>query len=196
MVSPPASSIREVAPRTQTDYYNAAFDLLASDGPRALTIAKLCHALGVSKGSFYHHFDGIPDFTAKFLDYWEHWESADVEVMLEKVEPVERLQLAKIVATWEIHHEAETAIRAMARTNPEIGAVMRRVDDKREDVIFRVFVTVGMEEDRARVLARLGIAVLVGTQSREHPVDRNHLREMFDEYHQWLLHVASLPAPN
>lgn len=184
-----------MAPRTQTDYFEAAFDLLASDGPRALTIAKLCRTLGVSKGSFYHHFQGIPDFTTKFLEYWEHSESGEYEARIAELEPAEQLELAKVVATWAIHHEAETAIRAMARTHPEVAAVLGRVDQQREERLFVAFVKVGMEEDRARVLARLGMAVLIGTQSREHPVDRKHLQEMFDEYHLWLMHVAQLTVP-
>jgi AcrR family transcriptional regulator len=34
------------------DYFAAGFEILAGQGPEALTIAELCTRLGVTKGSF------------------------------------------------------------------------------------------------------------------------------------------------
>ena len=68
--------------------------------------------------------------------------------------------------------------------------VQRRVDETREDRLTQLFVTIGVDASRARVLARLGLAVLIGTQQREHPVDRRRLEETFDEYQRWVEQAA------
>jgi hypothetical protein len=39
----------------------------------------------------------------------------------------------------------------------------------------------GLSAERARIRARLAMAVLVGTQQREHPVDIEGLRAMLSE---------------
>jgi AcrR family transcriptional regulator len=44
------------------DYFHAALDILTDFGPESLTAARLCERLNVTKGSFYHHFQGMDDF--------------------------------------------------------------------------------------------------------------------------------------
>jgi hypothetical protein len=39
----------------------------------------------------------------------------------------------------------------------------------------------GVERARARLLTRMAMNLLVGTQQREHPVDLKRLRQMFEE---------------
>ena len=60
-------------------YFAAAFELLGAEGPEALTIAALCRRLKVTKGSFYHHFSGMPQFTEGLLRHWEHESSARLD---------------------------------------------------------------------------------------------------------------------
>lgn len=172
------------------DYFETALNLLADGGSKAVTIARLCQDLGVTKGSFYHHFGGIPDFMARLLAYWESRGLTEAARTLAVAGPSDILEVAKLTATWNLHHEAESAIRALARTDPAVAAVQRRVDRHRENDLAGAFVVVGIEPDRARVLARLGIAVLIGIQQREHPVDRRRLQEIFDEYQRWLEHAV------
>lgn len=172
--------------RTPDDYFEAALGLLAAGGPRAVTIASLCAELGVSKGSFYHHFGGIPDFMERLLGYWERRGDVLMAQTRASVEPDQVLEMGKLTATWQLYHEAESAIRALARTDPDVAVVQRRVDQTREDVLRTTFVALGLPPGRARVLARLGMAILIGTQQREHPIDRRRLQETFAEYQCWL----------
>jgi AcrR family transcriptional regulator len=182
-----------MATRTPTDYFEAALDLLAEHGPLGVTIEGLCGFLGVTKGSFYHHFAGIPDFMGRLLAYWEQ-RGSDREALVVSA-PSGVLALAKLTATWELHHGAESAIRALARFDPLAAEVQRRVDDSREQLLATTFVRVGISQPRATVLARMGIAILIGTQQREHPVDRRRLHEVFDEYQRWLEHaIVAEPA--
>jgi AcrR family transcriptional regulator len=172
--------------RSKDDYYRAALDLLAEGGVDSLTIANLCARLGVTTGSFYAHFMGIQEFHMAFL---EQWEAGRVYLLKEQVDcvtdPLDRIDLLRRIAVG-VNHEAESAIRGWARTNPFVAEFQRRVDQIREEVLVQAFVDVGIENHEARVLARIGLTILVGTQQIEDKVDRQRLDALFSEYQRWL----------
>lgn len=176
---------------TPQDYFEAGLDLLAGDGPRAVTVAALCRRLGVTKGSFYHHFTGVPEFLQRLLAHWETQESQRLAEAWTRAELDRPTEIAKLAATWGVRHEAETAIRALGRTDPAAAEVQQRVDEQREGHLLRLFVAMGIEADRAAVLARLGMSVLIGTQQREFPVDRHRLEQTLGEYQRWVEQAAS-----
>lgn len=176
---------------TPDDYFVAGLDLLADEGPNGVTVASLCRRLGVTKGSFYHHFGGTPDFMVRLLRHWEGQEEQllkEAQVRAERDRPTE---VAKLAATWAVRHETETAVRALARTDPVAGQVLRRVDARREENLHRLFVHLGMDPHRATVLARVGMAILIGVQHGDGPVDRRRLQAMLGEYQRWVEHVAT-----
>jgi AcrR family transcriptional regulator len=172
--------------RSKDDYYRAALDLLAEGGVDSLTITNLCGRLGVTTGSFYAHFTGIQEFHVAFL---EQWEAGRVYLLKEQVEcvtdPLDRIDLLRRIAVG-VNHEAESAIRGWARTNPLVAEFQRRVDQIREEVLVQAFVDVGIDKHEARVLARIGLTILVGTQQIEDKVDRERLDALFTEYQRWL----------
>ena len=56
----------------------------------------------------------------------------------------------------------------------------------REEVLVQAFVDVGIDKPNARVLARIGLTILVGTQQIEDKVDRQRLDALLSEYQRWL----------
>ncbi|MEY2471415.1 MAG: hypothetical protein QOK28_744 [Actinomycetota bacterium] len=172
--------------QSKDDYYRSALELLAEGGVDALTMANLCERLGVTTGSFYAHFAGIRDFHSAFL---EQWEAGRVYQLKEQVDatpdPLERIDLLRRIAVA-VNHEAESAIRAWARTNPVVAEFQRRVDRLREEVLVQAFVDIGINKKEARVLARIGLTILVGTQQIEERVDRKRLDMLLTEYQSWL----------
>jgi AcrR family transcriptional regulator len=172
--------------RSKDDYYRAALDLLAEGGVDLLTIANLCSRLDVTTGSFYAHFTGIREFHMAFL---EQWEAGRIYLLKEQVDcttdSLDRIDLLRRIAVG-VNHEAESAIRGWARTNPFVAEFQRRVDQMREEVLVQAFVDVGIDDDEARLLARIGLTILVGTQQIEDKVDRNRLNALLSEYQRWL----------
>jgi AcrR family transcriptional regulator len=172
--------------RNKDNYYRAALDLLAEGGVDSLTIANLCARLGVTTGSFYAHFVGIREFHVAFL---EQWEAGRVYLLKEQVDcatdSLDRIDLLRRIAVG-VNHEAESAIRGWARTNPMVAEFQRRVDQIREEVLVQAFVDVGIDNHEARVLARIGLTILVGTQQLEDKVDRDRLNALLSEYQRWL----------
>jgi AcrR family transcriptional regulator len=172
---------------TRAQYFELGLELLAEGGAPSVTIDALCTRLLVTKGSFYHHFHGIRDYTAQLLLYWEdqHGHRLAREALAMKG-PAKMIPQLKLGAAYAVHHEAERAIRALAMTDPFAAEVQQRVDQGREDVLVDVYRAAGVDDSTARTWARIGMAILIGTQQRERPVDRDRLHSLLAEYQRWI----------
>ncbi|WP_018330869.1 TetR/AcrR family transcriptional regulator [Actinomycetospora chiangmaiensis] len=162
---------RTASPET---YFAAAMRLLAGPGLPALRIGRLCREVGVTSGSFYHHFGNWDGFVAGLL---EHWTQEEVHRLVELVrresDPVERVELMKRLALT-VPHEAETAIRRWAGTDEVVAAAQQRVDDLRRDALREVLAPLIADEELTATLAEVALSVLVGHQQLHHsgpPVD-------------------------
>jgi AcrR family transcriptional regulator len=183
-------------PSSPQDYFDAGMDLLAAEGVSALTIARLCAALGVTKGSFYHHFRGVEDYRTQLLTHWASDRSAQVVAAAGAIDdPVRRLRVL-LQAGVDLPHEAEAAIRAWSQRDPDAWRVRVAVDEARERTIAEAFRAAGVDTARAELYGRLAVVTLVGAQHRGAVTDRASLRAMFD----WMLasalaQVDGGPAP-
>jgi len=177
-----------MAALSREDYFEAALDLVANEGFEALTIVRLCGALHVTAGSFYHHFRGSTDFLEALYDYWEKEHALRLVVQAKAVrDPSTRLSLLKTLAA-QLPHASEAAIRAWSRSHPDVAAVQRRGDAARIEVLFDTLQELGLPLPEARLLADIAVAILVGTQ--EITGDRGHMTEVFTTVEQWIRQVA------
>jgi len=166
---------------TPEDYFREALAVLGDFGSDALTIAVLCDRLEVTKGSFYHHFGGMPGFVTQLLEYWER-EHSERLIKISRAQPDPTLRITTLTDMGVgLPHAPEAAIRAWARSSPEVAEVTVRVDRRRERHLTDAIAALGIDRPRARVLARIALNLLVGVQQREHPVDLRRLRQMFEE---------------
>lgn len=172
------------------DYHRAAMALLAEDGPDGLTIATLCLRLGVTKGSFYHHFDGIPGFIPALLAWFEDGQRQLVAMFLTEPDVARQLQLA-IEHAIALDHGAEAALRAWGRSNAQVADAMTRIDGLREDYLRGACQAAGTSAEDADFLARLAVDTLVGRQHRERPVDLAQLAAAFTRIREMVLQAAA-----
>jgi AcrR family transcriptional regulator len=152
------------------DFFNAAIKILAADGPERLNIPFLCARLGVTKGSFYHHFASFDDFVVALMGAW----NAALTKFMERVEaenPARTLELV-LQAMASMPHETEGAVRAWARTNPTVAAAVRLQDEIREAKAREWLSRFVEDPERCRVLAHMKVCLLAGMQERPPPLDR------------------------
>lgn len=185
---------------TREAFFDAALRLLAAahdDGSGhdaaarpGLKLAPLCRAVGVTTGSFYHHFDGWDGFVVALLEHWETTETARlVEAASRETDAGERLGLLTHLALT-FPHEAEAAIRAWAHVDARVARVQRRVDDARREVVAGCVRT--LRPDDGDEIADLAMDALIGFQQRLRPMDVDVLRRRF----ALVLSLAALPSPD
>ncbi|MET8850977.1 TetR/AcrR family transcriptional regulator [Amycolatopsis sp. NPDC004625] len=169
-------------PVTRQAYFGAALDLLAEHGFTELTVGALCRALGVTSGSFYHHFGGWPGFVEQLLD---HWENRQVRILRERnfgTGGPSADFAALMDLTLGLPHEAEAAIRAWARNDETVRAAQKRVDDARVRTVGRVVEAIVGDRALARTLTSLGLAMLVGHQQLASAGEHGELAQLLGEY--------------
>ncbi len=182
-------------PRNKHDYFETALALMADSGASAVTIAALCDHLGVTKGSFYYHFESCDGFMGDLLAYWEVEYGARLDrAAMTITDPADRL-IALREMSVDLHHEAESAIRALARSSPIATTVLQRVDAARIEVTRRTLSELGMDNQQSTLLAQMVLSMLVGMQHLPHAIDRATMNEVFRQYELLITTAASTTAP-
>lgn len=166
---------------TADDYFREALALLGEQGRQAMTIASLCERLDVTKGSFYHHFGGMPTFVEQLLAYWER-EHSERLIAISRAQPDPTLRVATLTEmAVNLPHASESAIRSWGRSNAEVAEVTARVDKRRERHVVDAIAAIGVDRTRARLIGRIAVDLLIGIQQREVPPDLKRMRQMYEE---------------
>lgn len=165
----------------------AALDVLAEEGQAKLRIVKLAADLGVTKGSFYHHFKSRDDFVEKLLDYWSrnHTDRTIKEIGALRVSARERvLEMMRLIVRERLDRY-DIALRSWAAQEPSVAAMVREVDMKRHQFCRSLFAEMGFEgaELEFRTYAflayQVGKSVIFVPQAVRDPDERLKWAERF-----------------
>lgn len=180
---------------TQDQYFTAALDHLAAHGAEGLTIGNLCRALGVTSGSFYHYFGNWGGFLDALLEHWEDEQTNRIVARAaSQATPRDRLRVLQTEAA-ELPHEAEAAIRAWGRSEEKVRRSHERVDERRREELRTIITDVGVPPADAERLSVLGMAVLVGIQQLQRPVDVPTLAALLEELATTIRRYAADDVP-
>ena len=164
---------------TRRDFFDAAFELLEESGFPALTASALCDRLGVSRGSFYHHFDSFDSFVAELLSDWESRYSRDLISRAETVTDLDRRLNYHVELAADLPHGAEAALRAWGSVEPVVAAAQRRVDQLRFDSLADLLRSHGVPKAEAEIYATIALNTLIGLQLTESPIDAGRLADLY-----------------
>lgn len=175
------TEVKKDRPRTPEDFFAAALSVLESDGFTSVTAVTLCHRLGVTRGSFYHHFCSLDDFVDRFLDFWEKRYTIEatqsVEDMVDEgAQFKQQLDLAE-----RLPHRAEAAIRAWSLVDARVAAAQRRVDDFRISSVASFLRRHRLSAEDALLYAELAVSCLIGLQQLSPPADPKKVRRVLAE---------------
>lgn len=152
--------------QTKDQWIFGAFQALCDGGIDALRIEPLARQLGITKGSFYHHF---ADRRALHLAVLETWEQLGTSAIIDAVEgdaedPASRFRaLIDLVFRSDPTNDAiESAIRGWASTDPVAAAATKRVDERRIGYVADQLVDLGIPRRLATRRARLLYRALIG----------------------------------
>jgi AcrR family transcriptional regulator len=160
-----------VAVTTRPAYFDAAMDLLGSGAP--LTLASLCSAVGVTSGSFYHHFGSWDGFVEGLMADWELRETTELIAGIQGIQEDAEHRLHLVVdLALTVPHRAESAIRSWANANATVAATQRRVDRARRAFLADIVAELPASGTSSpRILATLLLATFIGLEQLGDEVD-------------------------
>lgn len=156
---------QSMATLTSNDWVAAAIQRLASDGVDSVKVETLAAQLGVSKGSFYWHFGTRQDLLDAMISAWEAMGTDSVirAVEAHSVSPVERLRLLTTLTFAQPEFDGiELGMRAWARHDSAVAAVVRRVDARRVDYVSSLLEATGLDHEASLGRADLMYRTLIG----------------------------------
>ena len=163
-------------------YFETALEALAQVGFTGLNIGLMCKTLGVTSGSFYHHFGSWQGFVEALLAYWEHRQERILqELAFGRTGPEHDIEALRKL-TLGLPHAAEAAIRAWSMNDASVREVQRRVDAARRKTVGKAIERLIGDKAVARVVTSVGMALLVGYQQLSAGGENAKLDQMLDEY--------------
>ncbi|TDO62474.1 TetR family transcriptional regulator [Kribbella sp. VKM Ac-2571] len=166
---------------SRTEWLDAGLELLAAEGAPAVTIERLTGALGVTKGSYYHHFNGASGYKAALLEYFE---ARNTTRLIDAVEDgrdanVKLQHLLRLVLADPDSAALEIAVRAWALQDSEVRAAQERVDKARTAYLKKLCRGLGADVDPDR-FAQLLYLILIGAEQVVPPIGKRDVREIYD----------------
>jgi AcrR family transcriptional regulator len=166
---------------SKESWIRTGLDALSEEGPAGLRIDRLCGRLGVTTGSFYHHFKNIEDFKTKLLEHWEEEATNEIIDQAAKHSGSDtRDQLLEIRnLTAGIPKDPEVAIRAWALRDPLARAYQERIDRRRIESLEKLY-SHYHPKGEARVRARFIYCIFIGARQIIPPLKKKELDELYD----------------
>ncbi len=174
--------------RKRTDWLDAGIDVLATRGVDALTIDGLAAVLGVTKGSFYHHFAGQADYRDALLVHWEEW-GADALGPVPVTAAEALVALDRLVDSSPLGTDSRDpgmAIRFWATRDPAVRAFVERVDGRRLAHVENLLAVIVGDRGRASFLGRMLYALVLGAGHTLPPADHATLLAFYAEFKRLL----------
>jgi AcrR family transcriptional regulator len=152
-------------------WLSAGLEALRKGGVGAVRVERLAGEVGVTKGSFYHHFRDRGALLDALLEFWSR-EMTDAE--FERIQTLRGGLAARLLALAEDVLEKgmgryDPAIRAWARNDRKVAAAVAQVDRRRIRALTELFEEEGFAAAEARTRARLFYTFLLGEPQMRAP---------------------------
>jgi AcrR family transcriptional regulator len=148
----------------RAQWLDAGLEALRKGGVGAVRVERLAADVGVTKGSFYHHFRDRGALLEEVLEYWAR-EMTDAE--FERIQTLRGGLAPRLVALAEDVLEKgmgryDPAVRAWAREDRKVAAAVAQFDRRRIKALAALFEEGGFTAAEARVRARTFYTFLLG----------------------------------
>jgi len=180
---------------TREDWIRAAFDKLTTSGIGEVSIDRLAEGLGITRGSFYHHFGDRSELMQAVLVYWaDHW-TRMVRQSIEdlRLDPATNLLALMRAIRSNGAADFDAPIRAWALHDPMARAVVQQVDEERLDFILEQFHALGFAgvdaENRARLYLGFEMSAPAMFAGPEPALDE----QLLVERHRFLTTATAVP---
>jgi len=129
--------------------------LLRRGGIGAVKLQALTEKLGLTSGSFYHHFDGMPAYLDELATYYGSEQPRTNLEALASLPPRDRLRRLGEISVAGRMPSVDAAMRDWATSNERAAAAVRELDDILLRFIADAFAELGYDQRQARARAIL-----------------------------------------
>ena len=163
--------------------------LLEEAGAEALTIESLTTRLGVTKGSFYHHFTNYQDFKERLLSFCE--EEGTLRIIHgaeQEASPADKLAWVLRASFHLSHlHRLDVALRAWALQDDQVRVHQQRIDQQRLAYLEALIKASTEDPVYARQQARAFYCLYVGSQHIIPPLQGEDLSALYQLVQGWFV---------
>lgn len=176
------------------DWQQAALDALSEGGLQNIAIEMLAKRLGVTKGSFYWHFDSRDALIQAALELWESQEQVQVFGKLDAL-PDAQARLVALVSLVAHEIKAHKIYSELLKAidHPLVKPLLERVSKRRIDYLTASFRQAGMPRKLALNRARLTYASYVGFLQMNMQLGYPKLSQ--EEFSDYVLHLTETLIP-
>jgi AcrR family transcriptional regulator len=147
---------------SRTDWITAGQDLMRAGGITEVKLRALVANLGVTSGSFYHHFVDFQGYLDALADdYGERHLEATVAA-IEAVPSGQRLHMMREMGDAVAAPELDRAMRVWATSNARAAHAVERLDHALLGLILEDLLTLGFDPEEARLRAMVIFAAGIG----------------------------------
>ena len=161
------------------DWIKEGIKTLTKSGFTALKADPLSKAMGVSRGSFYWHFDDLGAFHAAVLRRWREIAAEEIiaGVEADSVEPLRAL----LRRTFGARLDLERAVRNWAAFDATAQGAVRAIDRRRLDYVVALLEKRGLALATAQARAQILYWTFLGFALSAAPVPAARLQGLLDE---------------
>lgn len=171
------------------DLLEEGLSLLSRESIQSLTIDTLCRRLGVTKGSFYHHFRNRADYLKRMLEHWvEVWTVQLMRNFTSEGSAAERYnRMINVAVNYPM--DVEISIRAWGQQDSFAQEYIRKVDKMRIEYLRAIFLEICGDPHRAELLAKTDYMLFVGSRMVSPPVMGKEVQEILNLLRRELYHI-------
>ena len=171
------------------EWLKQALAVLSKNGQAGMRIEALSAAIGVSRGSFYWHFENRSDFVRALLQHWFENYTQSVPDLVNRDGGSAEERLARL---FEVIHgqqmtKYDVAIRSWALRDPGVEHRVEDTDRYRLDFIRGLFSEMGFVENELEVRARSCLSFLTLEYSMFDKLDHRHRTDLIDTLLEFLI---------
>jgi AcrR family transcriptional regulator len=165
------------------DWLETALAALAEGGSNAVTVDALATRLGITRGSFYHHFKDRKDLATEMLTYWEKKWTTDIldDVKALHRDGKESLRVLAHLIQYRKAADYDPSVRAWALHDPDARQIVRQVDEIRLGFVRSMFQDIGFEGLDRENRARLYLFYAMSEPAFFYPLDEASAIELAEE---------------
>lgn len=176
------------------DWEQAALDTISQKGVAAIAVESLARTLGVTKGSFYWHFQNRNSLIESALN---RWEQEDINTFARSFDiirdPADKLRALFRRTRQEIQSHLIFSALFRATDHPLVQQIMQRVSERRIDYLTSSYSELGLSDREAVNRARLTYLSYVGFL--QYYQQFKSVRMSAEEVSEYMEHVISTLIP-